>query len=167
MAEASLITPEIQAMVGRETTLSAHQEIGRTTISRFAVAVGDLNPLYFDEECAKKSSYGGIIAPPTMIFELVHNVRMELGEDGGYVDKILLPPPLTRWKRASNEYEFFQPVRPEDKITTTSKILPIFQKEGKSGPIVFVTNEITYKNQKGELLGINRDSYMFMPAQQG
>ncbi len=33
-------------------------------IQKLAKAIGDLNPLYFDEEYAKKSSFGGLIAPP-------------------------------------------------------------------------------------------------------
>lgn len=167
MEKESLITPEVKAMVGTEKTFSSPEEVGRATIRRFAIAVGDPNPLYWDEAFAKKTPYGGIIAPPTMVFELVHNLGDEIKEeDGGYSDKILLPPPLTRFVRGGNEYEFFKPVRPTDKITFKRKISQIYEKEGKAGALVFVIIEISYTNQKDELLGINRETFVFMPGKE-
>lgn len=163
----SLMTPEIKAMIGAEKTFSSQEEIGRATIHKFALAVGDPNPLYWDEEYARKTRYGGMIAPPTMIFELNHNIGDEVKEeDGGYSDKIVLPPPLTRFVRGGNEYEFFQPVRPKDKITVKRKISQIYEKEGKAGNLVFVHVEITYTNEKTELLGINRETFIFMPGKE-
>lgn len=51
----------------------------------FARAIGDLNPLYVDEEAAKRSEFGGIIAPPTfavkiypMDFELFQAAHLEI-----------------------------------------------------------------------------------------
>jgi len=35
-------------------------------IQNFARAIGDMNPLYFDEDYAKKSAYEGLIAPPSI-----------------------------------------------------------------------------------------------------
>jgi acyl dehydratase len=164
MTKESLITQEIEAMVGKEEVFSSPEEIGRATIHRFAAAIGDSNPLYLDEEFARNTRHGGIIAPPTMIFELNHNLGGEISEeDGGYLDKITLPAPLTRFIRGGNEYEFFQPARPEDKITLKREVTQVFEKRGKAGPLVFVKIEITYTNQKGELLGINRETLIFMP----
>jgi acyl dehydratase len=164
MEKQTLVTPEMESMVGSETVFSSPEELGRATIRRFALAVGDPNPLYWDEEFANKTQYDGIIAPPTMIFELNHNLADEISEDdGGYSDKVLLPPPLTRFVRGGNEYEFFQAVRPTDKITVKRKISQIFEKEGKGGALVFVIIELTYTNQHGELLGINRETFIFMP----
>ena len=63
MASKSLVTDEIRSWIGRETppwTL----EVSRLDIKRFAVATDDLNPLYMDEERAKQSRYGDLIAPP-------------------------------------------------------------------------------------------------------
>jgi acyl dehydratase len=164
MGKETLITPEVKAMIGTEKIFSSPEEVGKATIRRFAIAIGDPNPLYSDEEFAKATSYCGIVAPPTMLFELNHNLGDEISEDdGGYSDKILLPPPLTRFVRGGNEYEFFQPVRPTDKITLKRRISQIYEKEGKTGNLVFVIIEITYNNQNGELLGINRETFIFMP----
>ena len=164
MNQESLITPEIKALIGKEEVFSSPEEIGRATIRRFAMAVGDPNPLYWDEAYAQKTKFGCVISPPTMIFELNHNLGGDVSEeDGGYTDKVILPPPLTRFIRGGNEYDIFQPVRPDDKITLKRKICEIFEKKGKAGMLVFVIVEFKYFNQKAELLGINRETLVFMP----
>jgi len=161
MDEESLITPEIQAMVGQEVVSRGVEEVSKCTIRRFAVSVGDLNPLYLDEEFAKKSRYGGVIAPPIYVTAVNHNALAETGEDGRLLGRIKLPPPLNRLTRGGNEYEFFQPVRPGDIINTKRTILDIYQKQGKAGGLVFVIYETAYTNQKDELLSVNRETLIF------
>jgi acyl dehydratase len=143
---------------GKEKTFHTSEEVGRAVIKRFAAAIGDSNPLYWDEQYARESPYGGIIAPPTLIFELNYNVGGDIGDDG-------LDQGLQNWlgfgagmQRAGNEYEIFQPVRPDDVITLKHRITSVAEKQGKRGKLVFVVTEISYTNQRGELLGINRET---------
>ena len=164
MGQKSFITQEIKNMVGKEKTFSSPSELGRATIHRFAVAVGDTNPLYYDEEFARKTRYGGIIAPPTLIFELNHDIGDRILEDGGYADRIILPPPFTSFIRGGNEYKICQPVRPVDKITMKRKIAEIYEKEGKTGVLVFVIVEMKFFNHKEEHLGTNRETLIFIPG---
>lgn len=162
MSEESVITPEIEAMVGKERVYPGSEAIGWALIKRFAIAVGDTNPLYLDEEYAGKSRYRGIIAPLTMVFELNHNIGLEIGEDGAAIDAFgRLPPPFETVIRGGNEYEFYQLVRPDDIVTTTQKIAQIYERQGKAGPMVFVVNELTYRNQRGEKLGLNRETVIY------
>ena len=35
-------------------------------IQRYARSIGDMNPLYFDEEYAKTTRFGGLISPPSI-----------------------------------------------------------------------------------------------------
>jgi len=59
---------ELKADVGREgPRLVAVDEVCRPMIRHWCEAMQDGNPLYTDEEYARKSKYGGIIAPPTMV----------------------------------------------------------------------------------------------------
>jgi acyl dehydratase len=144
MAEGSLITPEIRAMLGQEVYFAGKEVIDRTAIKRYAQAISDLHPLYIDEEFAKKGKYGGVIAPPTFIFDVSHDIFAEIGEDG-------------------NEYQFFEPARPGDIINRRRKIADIYEKKGKkAGNILFVVYETTYTNQKDELLGVCRETMMFV-----
>ncbi|MBI2907376.1 MAG: MaoC family dehydratase N-terminal domain-containing protein [Chloroflexi bacterium] len=160
MTEGSLITPEIQAMLGQETVSQGRETADRTAIRRYAAAIGDLNPLYLDEEYAKKTSYGGIVAPPTFVFDMSGDIFSPVNEDGRDVARITLPG--LRIARGGNEYQFFEPVRPGDVINKRRKIAEIYEKEGKkTGKILFVVSETSYTNQKGQLLGINRETLMF------
>ncbi len=137
-------------------------QVSGDVIRKYALSNGDRNPLYLDEEYAKKSRYGGIIAPPTMIFEMNHNIGAEIGEEGSAADAFgRLPPPFRSVIRGGNEYEFCQPVRPGDIITTRQKIAEIYERSGKGGTMVFVVNELTYYNQRGEKLGVNREAVIY------
>jgi acyl dehydratase len=52
---------EIEVGVQRQTR---PVELTLEIIQAYARAIGDLNPLYFDEEYAKQTAIGGLIAPP-------------------------------------------------------------------------------------------------------
>lgn len=159
MTEGSLLTAEIKAMVGQETDLPALEEIGKTSIIRYAHAISDLNPLYLDEEYAKKTEFGGVIAPPTYIFDVVP-ADTETGNDGRDLTRIALP--AFRVARGGNEYQFFEPARPGDIISRKRKIIDVFERDSKKvGKIIFIVYDTIYTNQEGKLLGINRETLMF------
>ena len=57
-----MLPEEITAFIGKseETVI---MEVEKGAIKKFADAVDDPNPLYWDEEYARGSRYGSIIAP--------------------------------------------------------------------------------------------------------
>ena len=154
-----LITDEIRSWIGREVRPWTI-EVSRRDVTRFAVATDDLNPLYLDEEQAKHSRYGGLIAPPLFYMApLTEPVpETELRPDGlPFEGKLPVPPtPLPRLMDGGTEVEFLQPVRVGDVLTGRSKITDIYQKTGRSGPLIFVQRETTFTNQRGELVLIEK-----------
>jgi len=58
-----MIPDEIKKLIGTSGTVK-YYEVEKGAIRRFAEAVNDANPLFQDEEYARKSQYGTIIAPP-------------------------------------------------------------------------------------------------------
>jgi len=160
MTEKSLITAEMKSMIGQEIDLPSTEAIDKASILRYARAISDFNPLYSDEEYANQAEYGGIIAPPTFLFDVVP-ATTDIGDDGRDLTRIKLPgfkPAI----RASNEYQLFESARPGDVINRKRKIINIYEREGKRvGKIVFVVYDTTYTNQKGRILGINRETLMF------
>jgi len=144
--------------VGRDIVFHSGHALGMATIQRFAAAIGDQNPLYWDENYARQTPYGGISAPPTLIFEVNHNVRGALGADGFVRQLADFLAPLGLPERAGNEYEMRQPVRPDDVLTLRRRIVDVGEKQGKTGRVVFVSSEITYTNQRGEVLGSDRET---------
>ncbi|MBM4254337.1 MAG: MaoC family dehydratase [Deltaproteobacteria bacterium] len=159
MEAQSLITDEIRAWIGRETPPWTI-EVTALDVKRFAVATDDPNPLYLDEERARNSHYGGRIAPPLFYMAPLTNPvpETELRPDGlPYEGKFPIPPtPLPRLMDGGTEIEFFLPIRVGDTLTGRCKITDIYQKDGRTGPLIFVVRETTFINQKGELVVIEK-----------
>ena len=51
----------------------------------------------------------------------------------------------------SREMEYGVPIRPDDTITVQEKIVDIYEKRGRLGPMIFIVSEFTYTNQRGEV----------------
>jgi acyl dehydratase len=158
------ITDEVKACIGREVTYTAPEELGRSSIRYFALALNDDNPLYRDADYAAATKHRGIVAPPTFVCETNQIFQQPLDENGYIGHHWSLPLPSTRFIRGGNEYEFHQPVRPDDRVTVTWKILDIYERETrKSGALVFVVSEARYFNQRDELLAVNRETNIYSP----
>ena len=142
MAESSLSVEELRDKIGVEREAGVY-EIEKGMIRKFALAIGDPNPLWQDEKYARESKYGGIIAPPTFIL----TIGLE------QIEQELTSLPSTTTLHGSTELEYYQPVRPGDKITVTIRLANIRERQGRgTDKVVFMTFEITYKNQRQELV---------------
>ncbi len=155
MKKESLITEEALAMIGVETE-PVSGTVSEKEIRRFCYAVGDLNPAYLGEDAAGSQASGGVVAPP-MFYDIptVKESSLEmLREDGMPKGGKSLPLKTTRIMAGGKEVEFFNPMRPGDTITSVGKIVDIYEKEGRSGPLVFTVFENRYTNQDGELVAV-------------
>ncbi|MFC1967828.1 MaoC family dehydratase [Chloroflexota bacterium] len=147
MPEGSAITEEMRRAVGVEKATPI--AIEKRMIKRFVEAIEDPNPLWQDEEYAKKTQYGGTIAPP-MLFVASMMSGTEVRPD--------VPNPFQKMLDGGGKWEFFQPVRPGDVITATGKLADLREREGKLGKMVYWMFEITHKNQRGELVSRARST---------
>ena len=138
-----LDTEELRGEVGVEWEPGMY-EIEKGMIRRFVQAIDDQNPLWQDEEYARKSQYGGIIAPPHFI--------LTIGFEQAQQKMVTLMPGAGRL-HGGTELEHYQPVRPGDTITVSGKIAQVRERESsKLGKMVFVTFDMSYKNQRQELV---------------
>ncbi|GAA2211646.1 MaoC family dehydratase N-terminal domain-containing protein [Nonomuraea monospora] len=151
---------ELKAMVGREVTYTAPEELGRAALRYFAQAVGDDNPLYTDDAYARGHGYDGVVAPPTLICETNQYTGLPRDADGFAGHSWRLDVPGARLVRGGNAYEFHQPVRPGDVITVTWRVQDVQEKAGK----LFVISRATYRNQHGDLLAVNEETLIWIPA---
>ncbi len=140
----------LKALIGYESVYCDGQPVEEGMIRRFAEAIGDPNPLYRDREFATRSPFGGIVTPPTFVFEWDHHEAFRVDESGVYIGDTPLPQRLVR---AGNRYEFGVPLRPGDIVTTRSRIADVYGKQGASGEMVFIICRSIYLNQRGEILG--------------
>ena len=65
--------------------------------------------------------------------------------------------------RAGNEYEFFQPIHPDDVVTAHWTVKDVYEKTGSTGSLVFQVIETTFYNQSGELLARNTETMFYRP----
>ncbi|MHB8105422.1 MAG: FAS1-like dehydratase domain-containing protein [Dehalococcoidales bacterium] len=126
-------------------------EATRDNIKNFADAVGDANPLWINEEYAKKSRFKGITAPPTFLINVNHASGPSLTPAGK-------PPPMNLGLLYTGaELEFFRPINLGDEFIVKGNSSGIVRKESKSlGPMLFATGEVSYFNHRKELIGIIR-----------
>jgi acyl dehydratase len=160
----SLITEEAWRLIGQETETYLG-EITLRDCQRFAIAVGDLNPLYFDEDYARGSAYGGLIAPPSMLTAIrawgAGAREDELAPDG-VVDlpEEKLPISLKRRMAGGQDLQFHAPVRPGDRITRRGGIVSLEERSGRSGAFVVMLREDRYYNERDELLVTCRETVL-------
>jgi len=154
-----MLPEEVTKFIGQVSGTSIF-EVEKEVIRRFADAVDDSNPLYWDEEYAKKSKYGAIIAPPGFISSPWFSNRPTKWPKRGTTASdataglrpALANAGLGRGLDGGMEYEFFAPVRAGDTITAETKITDIIEREGSTGRLAFLITETTYTNQNGEVV---------------
>lgn len=161
MAEGPFVTDEARALIGKETS-EVRYEVSKQDIQKMALAIGDLNPLYLDEEIARSSRYGGIIAHPLQ-YAAIHELmpESELMDDG--MESGRHPPmEFSGVVFGGMETEFFTPIRPGDIITAKRKIVDIAEKKSSKGDwIAILTRETTCTNQKGEVVLVTRETFVY------
>lgn len=161
MPELPYMTEEAQSNIGKE-RVTVSDPVSARHIRQYLAGADDWNPLYYDEEQAKKGPYGEIIAPPG--FHSCTNRRVvpqsRLLEDGQY-DDLSVPGVYGRTIAGAQEIELFEPVRVGDIITERQRFVDILEKQGRSGKMIFVISETTYTNQRDQLIAKERDTLIF------
>ncbi len=130
--------------IGVESEPRTH-EVESGAVIKFAQAIGDPNPIFNDEEAARKTRYGGIVAPPTFLRS------MPAGPT-----KVDVRSPYGAALDGGSEWEYFEPVRVGDRITVTVKISNIFERPGRLGNMLFMIRETKYVNQFGRVVAIQK-----------
>ncbi|MGM9586035.1 MAG: MaoC family dehydratase N-terminal domain-containing protein [Candidatus Limivicinus sp.] len=116
------------------------QYISAESIRHFAEAVGEDNPLYYDEEYARGTKYGRIIAPPTYSFTL----------DYPTLDGIWLPP--VGRLHAKQKFKYNRPIYAGETVYCSQMLKSAYEKQGKSGLMVFLVQEKCVYSSDGDLI---------------
>ncbi len=159
------VTPQVKANIGRKgSPFTWPEPLDRSTLRRFIQATQDQNPIYSDEEAARESRYGGLTAPPFYLVRPPFGFKEADPEhrQAGSAPQVVIPG-MTRGMNGGNEVEYFRPVYLGDTLTSQTRIADIYERQGRSGPMVFVVTETAYTNQRGELVAIARQTGIRMP----
>ena len=123
--------------------------VERGKIKEFARAIGDLNPFYLDDRVGQASEWGDIIAPPTF----ATTFRDEGATEAFFRD---LGIDIARVLHSEQAFELARPIQPGHTYLCRSRILDIYEKTGKSGPMAFVVRETSIVDRTNEIVGTMR-----------
>lgn len=112
----------------------------KDAIRKFADGIGDVNPLWHDEEYAEKTRYGRIVAPPSWVYSV-------------YPTWVLQGLPGVHAFHSGNDWEFYKPIFVDDKITPESVFTGFDVKKSEfAGKLVIEYQEARFYNQRQELV---------------
>ena len=160
--EAEELLQKLKATIGQEEDFTAPEAMGPAAFRQYALAVQDPNPIYTDRSQARHHGFKDLVAPTTLICDSIQFLEGDMDEAGlpQNPSAECLPTPL----RAGNDYEFFQPVYPDDKIILRRRVTEVWDREGRSGLLIFQKMENTYYNQHGQKLAINTELLFYRPG---
>jgi acyl dehydratase len=129
-----------KSLIGKETPPGRAEAKAEEMIA-FAKAVGDDRPEYVDAAAAKAAGFPGLVAAPTFpmrfLFDALDpDLFFELGLN------------LAGIVHAEQEFLYQRPVIAGEKYVITGKVHDIWEKEGKSGILDFVTFEAKALEEK-------------------
>lgn len=110
-------------------------------IQAYARAIGDLNPLYFDEDYARRSPFNGLIAPPT-----IHVPLLFLATEA--MDWMRTPGTIN----AGQNWYYRRPARPGDIVTLRARALDKVFRAGR----LFVIHDNVFTDASGRVLCAGR-----------
>ncbi len=155
MAE-NLITAEVKALIGQKTLPERNRfPISPEMAFDLAVAVEDHNPLYVDTAAAESSRFHGLLCPPLATWK---DIAPPIGYFGaGQESHFEVPLPFNSYGlNGGSDWQFLRPAYVGEWITRQFQILDVYQKEGRSGSLVFVDRLETQTNQNGHVILLSR-----------
>ena len=138
-----LLTDDMRAWIGR-TDPPQRVEVTRRDIIKYAFATEQTLGKYLR----------GDEAPPMFLFGAHTPLSPldELGPDGLRPDSLLPELPLKRIMAGGISQTHFRPLRAGDVVFLQRKLTDIYEKQGKTGPLIFVEYEIDTRTEEGELV---------------
>lgn len=152
-----LIPPDVRRLVGTQIH-EASGVVRRQDFQRWAAAVHDRNPLYFDAAYARAAGYRDVVMPPLFLREVTRGVINldDLGPDGipAGLDQGHVEIPLCPRRMAGGEaMTFYAPCYDGDSVSAARVLAGVEQKRGRrSGDFVLVTTRTSFTSGTGVLL---------------
>ncbi len=145
-----LVTPEMEARRGVWGPPRASPPVERYDIRVWAIAAywPETPPrLYWNDEYARTTRWGGIVAPPDF-----NPFGWPVGERGGAESPAGFSAPGVPAINGGQSDEYGVPIRPGDWITERSRLRGWQHRRTRMGPTVFVTTEVVWLNQRAEFV---------------
>ncbi len=120
--------------------------VERGRIKDFARALGDLSPFYLDDAVGRASAWGDVIAPPTFAVSF----RDEAADSGALLRDLGVD--ISRLLHGEQEFELHGQLRPGETYLCRTKVVDVYEKTGRSGPMAFVVREMAVTDRHDEVV---------------
>ena len=138
-----LLSEELLANIGRQSQ-PRRELVTRRDIRKYAVATDNRQRKYLD----------GDQAPPMFHVALFWDVVEldQLTPDGVSIDTLLPRFPLEKAMAGGLKIEYHKTIHPGDWLTATRTLTDIYEKAGRSGPLIFYEVVMDIVDENGELV---------------
>jgi acyl dehydratase len=148
-----MLPEKVAQLIGKKSDIYM-MEVERGGIKKYADAIGDRNPLYWNEDLAQNSRYGGMVAPPGF-----YGWRMRWDETlplftpfREELKTTMIEAGFKQLLDGGQEFDFIHPVYAGDILASVQEVISIIEREGKSGIMLVSVVETSYINQNGTLV---------------
>lgn len=117
-------------------------EVEKRWVRSFAEAIGETDPVYFDETAAKAAGYRSLPAPPTFPFAMI----MERNQSFMILDELGIDK--RRAMHAEQSFTYHTDLCAGDVLTGRQRVVDVYDK--KNGALEFLVTDIRLDNQRGE-----------------
>ncbi|MDU4253024.1 MaoC family dehydratase N-terminal domain-containing protein [Pseudomonas sp.] len=139
-----------KSLIGRSTGVTT-TEVEKGRLRFFAKAIGETDPVYFDEEAARAAGYRALPVPPTFLMCLESE-----GRNPQAIVEEVMGFDLGRILHAEQEFIYYRMAFAGDVLTFDTRIADVYEKKG--GALQFVVQETRVSNQDGEHVADIRSS---------
>ncbi|HZT07984.1 MAG TPA: MaoC family dehydratase N-terminal domain-containing protein [Chloroflexota bacterium] len=149
----NLVTDQMRACIGKTSpVMELPEEISASDVRRYVEATGDRNPLWMDDAYARAAGFRGRRVPPILILQVYRRApEWEMGDAMPWAG-IELPPNFTNTRNAGHEVEWLEPVYVGDRLTIQYRLVDVYARQGRSGPMLFLKRACEIRNQDGRLV---------------
>ncbi|CAO3358984.1 FAS1-like dehydratase domain-containing protein [Azospirillum melinis] len=144
--------PEPPALADRLADLIGHAcppftvEVEKGAIRRFAEALGDRNPIRHDEDAARAAGHPGLVASPTF------PASFRLPGDPPWMARL----DRSRIRAGEQGFRLFRPIVAGDRLTCRLTLTAVERKEGRSGPLTLLVQDLDGHDADGAPVFTNR-----------
>ncbi|HUK77402.1 MAG TPA: MaoC family dehydratase N-terminal domain-containing protein [Thermoleophilia bacterium] len=148
-----------RALIGVERV--RRHEVTVRDIRRFAQAIGATDAIHFDEDYARTTRHGSVVAPPLFCQTMTYDdVSPDLLPPDGSPTELDLPLPAQRTVGGSSDYTVHRLARAGETITVTSRISDIYTRQGRSGPLWMIVVETRFDDADGRPVASEAATYI-------
>ena len=131
-------------------------EVEKCEIRKFAMAIGDRNPLYFDEAYARGKGYAGLLAPPTY-------------------PTCFRPPLVPVWMRGLDQrrivagqmaFTYEKPITAGMRLTCRMHFAGVDDKQGAKGRMQIIRQALQGHDKTGELVFVAARNTVYRSLEQ-